>query len=302
MPVNQLIVLTGVSGSGKSSLLFDTLFAEGQKRFNENFSPYIRTMLGQQKQADFEQISGLSPVIAIKQKRLKANERSTVGTLTEIYDYYRLLYSRIGQIRHPDKADSLTASHFSFNQSQGSCKHCEGLGFQYIPDMEKVITNPEKSLIDGALNGTKTGKFYGEFDGQYVAALLSVGKAKGIDYSRSWEDLNEKEQRIAFEGCDEELFNVEWRYKRKNREGIHKFQAKWPGFSGHILEEYQRKQVDKRGEELLPLMKTQPCIHCQGNRLNDLSISINVLGKTISELTALTIDESINFLKKMAIL
>jgi excinuclease ABC subunit A len=298
LPVNQLIVFTGVSGSGKSSLLFDTLYAEGQKRFNENFSPYIRTMLGQRKQADFEHISGLSPVIAIKQRRLKANERSTVGTLTEIYDYYRLLYSRIGQLRNPEKADSLTASHFSFNQNQGSCKHCEGLGFQYIPDAEKVITNPEKSLIDGALNGTKTGKFYGEPSGQYIATLLSVGKAKGIDYSCSWEDLNENEKKIAFEGCDDELFDVEWKYKRKNREGVHNFQTKWPGFSGHILEEYQRKQVDKRGEELLPLMKTQPCTHCQGNRLNDLSLSIEVLGKNISELTALTIDESIYFFKQ----
>ncbi len=298
LPVNQLIVFTGVSGSGKSSLLFDTLYAEGQKRFNENFSPYIRTMLGQQKQADFELISGLSPVIAIKQKRLKANERSTVGTLAEIYDYYRLLYSRIGQLRYPEKADLLTAAHFSFNQSQGSCKHCEGLGFQYIPDADKVITHPKKSLIDGALKGTKTGKFYGESDGQYVAALLSVGKAKGIDYSRSWENLNENEKKIAFEGCDDELFDVDWKYKRKNREGVHNFQSKWPGFSGHILEEYQRKQVDKRGQELLPLMKTQACAHCQGNRLNDLSLSIKVIGKNISELTALTIDKSIHFFKQ----
>ncbi len=298
LPINQLIVFTGVSGSGKSSLLFDTLYAEGQKRFNENFSPYIRTMLGKQKQADFDHISGLSPVIAIKQKRLKANERSTVGTLTEIYDYYRLLYSRIGQLRHSEKADSLTASHFSFNQSQGSCKHCEGLGFQYIPDVEKVITNPEKSLIDGALNGTKTGRFYGEPDGQYVAALQTVGKAKGIDYSIPWEELNEDEKKIAFEGYDvDELFDVEWKYKRKNREGVHKFQTKWPGFSGHILEEYQRKQVDKRAEELLPLMKAEACNHCDGKRLNNLSLSIKISDKNISELTALTIDESINFFK-----
>jgi excinuclease ABC subunit A len=298
LPVNQLIVFTGVSGSGKSSLLFDTLYAEGQKRFNENFSPYIRTMLGQQKKADFEQISGLSPVIAIKQKRLKSNARSTVGTLTEIYDYYRLLYSRIGQLRYPEKADSLTASHFSFNQSQGFCKHCEGLGFQYIPDAEKVVTDVKKSLIDGALNGTKTGKFYGDLDGQYVAALQTVGKTKGIDFSVAWKELSEKAKKIAFEGCGEELFDVKWHYKRKNREGIHKFQSKWPGFSGHILEEYQRKQADKRGEELLPLMKKQACTHCKGKRLNDKSLSIEISTKNISELTALTIDESILFFKQ----
>jgi len=297
IPVNQLVVFTGVSGSGKSSLLFDTLYAEGQKRFNENFSPYIRTMLGQQKQADFEQISGLSPVIAIKQKRLKANERSTVGTLTEIYDYYRLLYSRIGQQRHPERFDSLTVSHFSFNQTQGSCEHCEGLGFQYIPDAEKVVTNPEKSLMDRALSGTKTGKFYGEISGQYVAILQTVGRAKNIDFSTSWSELDEEAKRIAFEGCNDELFDVEWEYKRKNREGVHQFQTKWIGFSGHILEEFQRKQVDKRGEELLPLMKKQTCKHCNGKRLNSLSLSIEIAGKNISELSALTINDSIDFFR-----
>lgn len=296
LPVNQLIVFTGVSGSGKSSLLFDTLYTESQKRFNENFSPYVRSLLGQQKQADFELITGISPSIAIRQRPLKANEGSTVGTLTEIYDYYRLLFSRIAQLRFPGKTEAFSLSHFSFNQTQGACKFCEGLGFQYIPDVNKIVANPEKSLLAGAMDGSKTGKFYAEPGGQYVAILQAVAETKGLDFSLNWDKLSENAKKIAFKGCADEEFAVTWKYKRKNREGVHQFNSKWIGFAGHILEEYHRKQADKRGDEMLPLMKKQPCKDCNGDRLNKNSLAIRINNKNISEVTALSADESIFYL------
>jgi len=96
IPRNKLVVLTGLSGSGKSSLAFDTIFAEGQRRYMESLSSYARQFLGQMKKPDVEQIDGLSPAIAIDQKTTSSNPRSTVGTVTEIYDYFRLLYANIG--------------------------------------------------------------------------------------------------------------------------------------------------------------------------------------------------------------
>ena len=96
IPRNKLVVFTGLSGSGKSSLAFDTLFAEGQRRYMESLSSYARQFLGQMKKPDVDQIDGLSPAIAIDQKTTSANPRSTVGTVTEIYDYFRLLYANIG--------------------------------------------------------------------------------------------------------------------------------------------------------------------------------------------------------------
>ena len=96
IPRNELVVLTGMSGSGKSSLAFDTIYAEGQRRYMESLSSYARMFLGQMEKPDVDKIEGLSPAISIDQKSTNRNPRSTVGTVTEIYDYFRLLYARIG--------------------------------------------------------------------------------------------------------------------------------------------------------------------------------------------------------------
>src|SRR3954471_4789610 len=99
IPKRQLVVFTGVSGSGKSSLAFDTLYAEGQRRYVESLSSYARQFLGQMEKPKYEHIRGLSPTIAIEQKSASSNPRSTVGTITEIYDYLRVLYARAGEQR-----------------------------------------------------------------------------------------------------------------------------------------------------------------------------------------------------------
>lgn len=97
IPKNQLVVITGISGSGKSSLAFDTIFAEGQRRYMESFSAYARQFMGDLERPDVDKISGLSPVISIEQKTTNRNPRSTVGTVTEVYDFMRLLFARIGE-------------------------------------------------------------------------------------------------------------------------------------------------------------------------------------------------------------
>src|SRR5690606_10927555 len=96
-PRNELVVITGLSGSGKSSLAFDTIYAEGQRRYLETFSAYSRQFLGGLERPDVDKISGLSPVIAIEQKTTSKNPRSTVGTITEVYDFMRLLFARAGE-------------------------------------------------------------------------------------------------------------------------------------------------------------------------------------------------------------
>ncbi|MGN1052663.1 MAG: excinuclease ABC subunit UvrA, partial [Candidatus Scatosoma sp.] len=96
IPRNKLTVFTGLSGSGKSTLAFETIFAEGQRRYVESLSSYARQFLGQMEKPDVESIEGLSPAVSIDQKTTSRNPRSTVGTVTEIYDYFRLLYARVG--------------------------------------------------------------------------------------------------------------------------------------------------------------------------------------------------------------
>ena len=125
LPKNNLIVFTGVSGSGKSSLAFDTIFAEGQRRYVESLSTYARQFLGQMDKPDVDSIEGLSPAISIDQKSTTNNPRSTVGTITEIYDYLRLLYSRAG------------------------VPHCPNCGREIIPQTIDEITDKIKSLDEG---------------------------------------------------------------------------------------------------------------------------------------------------------
>ena len=109
LPRDKLIVITGLSGSGKSSLAFDTLYAEGQRRYVESLSAYARQFLSMMEKPDVDHIEGLSPAISIEQKSTSHNPRSTVGTITEIYDYLRLLYARVGEPRCPDHDEPLAA-------------------------------------------------------------------------------------------------------------------------------------------------------------------------------------------------
>src|SRR5207244_6785378 len=109
IPINQMTVVTGVSGSGKSSLAFDTIYAEGQRRYVESLSAYARQFLEQMDKPDVDSIEGLSPAISIEQKTTSRNPRSTVGTVTEIYDYLRLLFARIGQPHCPQCGEPITA-------------------------------------------------------------------------------------------------------------------------------------------------------------------------------------------------
>ena len=125
IPRNQLVVLTGLSGSGKSSLAFDTIFAEGQRRYVESLSAYARQFLGQMEKPDVDQIEGLSPAVSIDQKGVSSNPRSTVGTVTEIYDYMRLLYARIG------------------------IPHCPTCGVQLIAQSAQQIVDAVLNMADG---------------------------------------------------------------------------------------------------------------------------------------------------------
>lgn len=113
IPRNKLVVITGLSGSGKSSLAFDTLYAEGQRRYVESLSAYARQFLSLMEKPDVDSIEGLSPAISIEQKSTSHNPRSTVGTITEIYDYLRLLFARVGEPRCPDHDVPLTAQTIS---------------------------------------------------------------------------------------------------------------------------------------------------------------------------------------------
>ncbi|MCK3669179.1 hypothetical protein [Photorhabdus noenieputensis] len=147
IPKNVITVFTGVSGSGKSSLVFDTIAAESQRQLNDTFPPYIQHRLPYYSQPDVDEINNLTTAIIINQKRIGENIRSTVGTASDIYTLLRLLFSRIGT---PFIGYS---NIFSFNHPSGMCPHCEGLGITSTIDVNKLV-NENKSLNDGAIEYT----------------------------------------------------------------------------------------------------------------------------------------------------
>ena len=151
MPRNALVVVTGISGSGKSSLAFDTIYAEGQRRYMESFSAYARQFIGNMERPDVDKITGLSPVISIEQKSVNKNPRSTVGTITEIYDFLRLLYARIGEA-------------YSYNTG------------------EKMVRYTEEQITDLILK---------EFDGKRINILAPAVRGRKGHYRELFEHIRQ---------------------------------------------------------------------------------------------------------------
>lgn len=291
-PVDAITAVTGVSGSGKSSLVYGTLYAESQRRFLEGMSSYSRQFTAKAGIPILRESNGLIPAIALRKKNPIKNPRSTISTYTGLYDLYRLMYSRLAKTSADMPRPLSTA--FSFNSEEGACPACKGLGQLTVCDEDKLITNPEKPLTKGALDGSKTGRFYGDPYGQYIATLLTVGTKYGIDFSIPYKNLDDHAKELAMHGTGEEILEVDWNYKRGAHEGMYKLKTIWPGFLSLVEEEYIRKHADARGEAMLDLMKNIECDNCHGYRLKPEILQFKINGIHIGELSALTADDALN--------
>ncbi|MEA3445953.1 MAG: excinuclease ABC subunit UvrA, partial [Bacteroidota bacterium] len=200
IPRNQLVVVTGVSGSGKSTLVYDIIYKEAERKFLESFSSHARQLFGKLTHPNVELISGLSPAIAVNQRTVVRNPRSTVGTLTEIYDYLRLLFARLGKA--PENfTPQIERSLFSFNSPKGYCPACKGLGVEDRLDPELFVENPEKTLRQGALLIT-TPSGYIIYSQVTMDVLDEVCRAEGFHVDIPWKDLSDEQKRIVLYGSN----------------------------------------------------------------------------------------------------
>ena len=294
LPTQKLTVITGVSGSGKSSLAFDTLVKEAQSRFSESLSTYARSFLQNSNPARMESSSGLGPVIAIGRKYLNRSNRSTVATTTGLYDHYRLLFSRLSH----QEGKSYSAQNFSFNHQSGACPACDGLGVNLTCDPEKLITHPHLSIREGALQGSKPGKFYGDVHGQYQAILQAVAEEHQLNLDLPWQELDERQKEIILYGTGDRVWEVTWEFRNKTRSGSQEVKAPWLGFCTYINDEYQRKQHNKNISALEALLHETTCPVCDGARLKPELLETRLKGLDIADLQELNIGQSLDFFEQ----
>ncbi len=275
IPRQKLVVFTGVSGSGKSSLVFDTLVAESNRQFFESLSTQSRKYLPKYSKPEVDQINNLSPVVVVDQKRLGRNPRSTIGTVTQIYTYMRLLFSRCGVPRIGD------SNLFSFNTAEGACVECKGLGEKLVLNKDNLL-DWDKSLNEGAIR-------YSEY--ALGGRRLNIVRASHLfDMDKPLKDFSEEElkkllysERIELSDTDEQGFVQSY------------------GFEGLVVG-IKRRRIDKRGTSDLSAQQCgrffslEFCDICQGSRLSQKANKVKIKGKTISDLTKMQLVDLRDFL------
>lgn len=276
IPKHKLVVFTGVSGSGKSSLLFDTIYTEAQRQLVETFSTFARTRMPKLSRPDVDEILHLSTAIVIDQKRMGNNLRSTVGTATEINTYLRLLFSRMGK---PFIGPSF---YFSFNHPEGMCPHCNGLGKQIKIDLD-LFLDREKSIREGAI--THPHYKQGSFLWKELISFNIVDADKPLrQFSEQELQLLLYSEPFAIEGAKDKL-----NYNR-NFEGIARKLEKAVALRADDETSEEEKNAYTR------YFNYQSCEHCEGTRLNERARSVRLNGLNLAELSRLELVDVLPFL------
>lgn len=283
-PRDAMVVFTGVSGSGKSSLAFDTLYAEAQRRFMESVAPHARRLIDQAAAPDVDSIDGLPPAVALQQSRAGAQERSTVGSLTRVSATLRLLYSRAG--KRPDDVAFLAAESFSPNNPQGACPACQGMGMVHQVKRETLVPDASLSIREGAIAAWP--------HGWQAKNLRSILEALDYDIDAPWETLSERDREWILMTDEQPSVPIFMGLTAEQRKAAIAAEVE-PAYTGtytsarkYVLQSYAggKESVKKR---LSRFVAVAPCALCQGKRLNQEALSVTFAGYDIAEMGELTI-------------
>ncbi|WP_167956245.1 ATP-binding cassette domain-containing protein [Anaerosporobacter faecicola] len=267
LPKKKIIVFTGVSGSGKSSIVFDTIAAESQRQINETYTAFVRGRLPKYEKPQVELIENLTASVIVDQSQLGGNIRSTVGTISDLYATLRLLFSRIGQ------PYAGTASYFSFNDPNGMCKECAGIGKVTKVNVMSIL-DKKKSWNEGPLADSmfKPGSWYWQ---QYTDSGL-------FDVDKKLEDYTEEE------------FNLIWYGSRKGRDGERE-NPKVEGLQNQYERLYLKRDISSMSsntqKKSANLLEEKECPVCKGKRLNQDTLNCKILGYSITDLCDMEFQE-----------
>ncbi|GAB1595392.1 excinuclease ABC subunit UvrA [Lysobacter claricitrinus] len=296
IPRDALVVFSGVSGSGKSSLAFGTLYAEAQRRYFESVAPYARRLIDQVGVPDVDEIEGLPPAVALQQQRGTASARSTVGSVTTLSSLVRMMYSRAGT--YPPGRAMLYAEDFSANTPQGACPNCHGLGYVYDVTEASMVPDPSLSIREKAIASWPPA-----WHGQNLRDILVT---LGYDVDRPWKDLPKKDRDwILF---TEETPTVpvypgftptETRtaLKRKTEPA---YMGTYMGARRYVLHTFATTQSALMKRRVARYLTGTLCPVCDGKRLKREALSVKFAGLDIGELSQLPFDRLADVLRPVA--
>ena len=277
------MVFTGVSGSGKSSLAFGTLYAEAQRRYLESVSPYARRLFHQMAVPEVDEIEGLPPAVALQQQRGSPTTRSSVGSVTTLSNLLRMLYSRAGD--YPRGQPLLYAESFSPNTAEGACPKCHGLGRVYEVTEQSMVPDPSLTIRERAVAAWPTA-----WHGQNLRDILTT---LGYDVDRPWRDLPKKDRDWilftdeqptvpVYAGYD--AAEVKRALKRKEEPS---YQGTFTGARRYVLQTFANTQSPLMKKRVAQYMISDECPLCRGKRLRREALSVKFAGLDIAEISRL---------------
>jgi excinuclease ABC subunit A len=283
IPRDALVVFTGVSGSGKSSLAFGTLYAEAQRRYLESVSPYARRLFHQMAVPEVDEVDGLPPAVALQQQRGSPTTRSSVGSVTTLSNLLRMLYSRAGH--YPPKQEHLEAEAFSPNTPAGACPRCHGLGRVYEVTERSMVPDDSLTIRERAIAAWPTA-----WQGQNLRDILVT---MGYDVDRPWRELSKKERDWLLFTDEQPTVPVYAGYtpaevrralKRKEEPS---YMGTFTGARRYVLQTFANTESASMKRRVSQYMESTECPLCHGKRLRLESLSVKFAGYDISDISAL---------------
>ena len=286
LPRDAMVVFTGVSGSGKSSLAFGTLYAEAQRRYFESVAPYARRLLQQVGAPHVQEITGLPPAVALQQRRGAPSSRSTVGTLTTLSNLVRMLYSRAGT--YPDGASRLEAEAFSPNTAAGACPRCHGLGEEHDVSEELMVPDTSLSIREGAIAA-----WPGAWQG---ANLRSIVSGLGIDVDAPWRTLKKRDRDWLLFTDEQPKVLVQPERDRID----HGYYGLFWSARAHVHHVLATSKSQMMRDKAMRFVRSAACSACGGTGLQADSLAVTFRGLSIDRLNDLSFTDLVVLLRPVA--
>ncbi|HEY0237422.1 MAG TPA: excinuclease ABC subunit UvrA [Friedmanniella sp.] len=283
-----MVAFTGISGSGKSSLAFGTIFAESQRRYLESVAPYARRLIQQAGVPRVTSVTGLPPAVALQQQRTAGSSRSSVGTVTTLSNSLRMLFSRMGT--YPVDAERLDSDAFSANTPAGACPHCHGVGVTFAVSESSVVPDPSLSIRDGAVAA-----WPGAWLGKNFRDIL---RTLGYDVDRPWRDLDRADRDWILFTDEHPVVTVN--FEREAGRIQRPYQGRWTGVREYVLETFATTRSAPIRRRLRGYLDASPCPVCGGRRLRPEALAVTFAGHDIADLAALPLDRLVALLRAAA--